>query len=174
MKPAQVLGAALLAVGLAACAPEANWREFNAEGSGVAAMFPCRPDHHARPVRMAEAQVRMEMLVCAAGGATFALSFVDLTNPAMVSVAIDEWRATALANIGGVKLSSEPARVSGMTPNAQATRLTISGRLPDGAAVQEQAAFFVKGLRVFQASVIGARLLPEMTETFFAGLKLPS
>jgi hypothetical protein len=40
--------------------------------------------------------------------------------------------------------------------------------------VQEEAAFFVKGLRVYQASVIGERLSPEMTDNFFAGLKLPS
>ena len=116
----------------------------------------------------------MDMLVCSAAGATFALSFIELNEPAAVAASLSELRAAALANIGGVQLSSEPLQVSGMTANSQAARLAMSGHLPDGAPVQEQAAFFVKGLRVFQASVIGAKLVPEMTETYFAGLKLPS
>ena len=43
-----------------------------------------------------------------------------------------------------------------MTPNPAAIRLRVEGRLPDGKAVQEQAVFFVRGLRVYQASVIGS------------------
>ena len=116
----------------------------------------------------------MEMLVCAAGGATFALSSLILADPLAVTAAVAALRAAALANIAGTQLTSSPAQVSGMTANSQAGRLSMSGRLPDGLAVQAQAAFFVKGLRVFQASVIGAKLVPEMTDTFFSGLKLPS
>ncbi len=159
---------------LAGCSPTLDWRETRPEGAGVVAMFPCRPDRHARPVVVAGASTRMEMLVCTAGGARFAVSFMDLADPAAVTPALAELRATALANIGGVQRGSEPAQVSGMTANSQAARLAMSGRLPDGTAVQEQAAFFVKGLRIYQASVIGAKLVPEMTDTFFAGLKLPS
>ena len=137
-------------------------------------MFPCRPDRHARAVVIAGEKTKMEMLVCTTAGATFAVSFIDLVDPAAVTAAVSELRSKALANIGGIQLSSEPAAVSGMTANAQAARLAMSGKLPDGAAVQEQASFFVKGRRVYQANVIGARLAPEVTDTFFAGLKLPA
>ena len=72
------------------------------------------------------------------------------------------------------RFGGAPVQISGMTPNPQAARVSMTGRLPDGAAVQEQAAFFVKGLRVYQASIIGSTLAPDVTVTFFAGLKLPS
>lgn len=162
---------ALLAAG---CSPSLDWRETRAEGAGVVALFPCRPDRHARLVVVAGAATRMEMLVCSAGGATFAVSFLDLADPATVTPALAELQAKAVSNIGGLQILSTPTQVSGMTPNAQSAHVAMTGRLPDGAAVQEQAAFFVKGLRVYQASVIGARLAPEVTATFFAGLKLPS
>ena len=174
MKSAQVLGAALLAMGSAACTPEANWREFKAEGSGVVAMFPCRPDHHARPVRMAEAQVQMEMLVCAAGGATFALGFLDVPDPARVQAALVEMRSIALANVHGAAPQLALAHIEGMTPNPQALRLSAGGTLPGGGAIQLHAAFFSKGLRVYQASVIGTKPGPQLVETFFDGLKFLS
>ena len=159
---------------MAGCSPSLDWRETRPEGVDVVALFPCRPDRHARTVVVAGSAAKMDMLVCSAAGATFALSFIELNEPAAVAASLSELRAAALANIGGVQLSSEPLQVSGMTANSQAARLAMSGHLPDGAPVQEQAAFFVKGLRVFQASVIGAKLVPEMTETYFSGLKLPS
>ena len=43
---------------------------------------------------------------------------------------------------------------------------------PDGRNVVLQTLFFVKGLRVFQASVFGERIAPEVAETFFAGIQV--
>jgi hypothetical protein len=60
-----------------------------------------------------------------------------------------------------------------MTASDQAARLFISGHLPDGAAVQEYAAFFTRGLRVYEAAVIGAKPEPTAVETFFEGLRFP-
>ena len=173
MKPAQVIGAALLAIGLAACAPEANWRVFSAEGSGVVSLFPCRPDHHVRPVRVADAPVRMEMLVCAAGGSTFALGFLDVSDPARVNVTLGEMRSIALANVRGAAPQLALANIAGMTPNPQAVRLSTGGTLPGGSAVRVHAAFFAKGLRVYQATVMGAEPSSQWVETFFDGLKFP-
>ena len=173
MRPAQAFAAVFLASGLASCAPEANWRELSAEGSGVVTLFPCRPDHHVRPVRLADAQVRMEMLVCAAGGSTFALGFFDVADPARVKVTLGELRTIALANVRGVAPQLALANIAGMTPNPQAVRLSAGGTLPGGSAVHVYAAFFAKGLRVYQATVIGADPSPQWAETFFDGLKFP-
>ena len=172
--PVAVLCAVATAFIVTGCSPSLDWRETRPEGADVVALFPCRPDRHARPVTVAGASTTMEMLVCSAAGATFALSFLDMADPAAVTAAVLELRATALANIAGAQLSSVPLQVGGMTAHPQAALLSMTGRLPDGTATQEQAAFFVKGLRVFQASVTGAKLISEMTDTFFAGLKLPS
>ena len=173
MKRAPVIAAALLASGLTGCAPEANWRQVSAEGSGVVTLFPCRPDHHVRPVRVADVPVRMEMLVCAAGGSTFALGFLDVADPARVMATLDEMRSIALANVGGAAPQTERANIAGMTPNPLAVRLSTSGILPGGNAVHVHAVFFAKGLRVYQATVIGAAPSLQWVEAFFDGLKFP-
>lgn len=159
---------------LTACSPALDWRETQFEGSGIVASFPCRPDRYARVVTVAGAKAQMDMLTCAAGGATYALSFFDVADPAAVTPALADLRALAAANLGAPSPQAAPLEIKGMTANAQSARLTIAGRLPDGAAVQESAAFFVKGLRIYQATAIGAKLAPEALDTFFTGLKFPA
>lgn len=164
----------LALIGVGACSPALDWRETAAEGSGVVAMFPCRPDRHARSVELAGSKLKMEMLVCPAAGATYALSFADVPEPARVTAALAELRAAALRNVQALQPEIVPARVAGMTPNAEAVRVSASGRLPDGAAVQAHAVFFAKGLRVYQGSVIGAKPEAEANEVFFAGIRFPA
>lgn len=160
------------AFGAFACSPTLDWREMRPEGSGIAMSFPCKPDRRARAVVVAGHPVRMEMLSCTAGEATYALTFADLPDPAAVAPALAELRALAATNITAAPAAPSRLQVPGMTPNPQAGRIALSGRLPDGATVQEQAAFFAKGMRVYQASVIGASLGGEAAEPFFAALKL--
>ncbi len=173
MKSIAALPMALVLAGLGACSPALDWRETAAEGSGVIAMFPCRPDRHARTVDLVGSKLKMEMLVCPAAGATYALSFVDVPDPARVNPALAELRAAALRNVQALPPQLAPAQVAGMTANAEAVRLSASGRLPDGVAVQAHAVFFAKGLRVYQGSVIGAQPAAEAKEVFFAGLRFP-
>ncbi|MEQ1686885.1 MAG: hypothetical protein ABL916_24810 [Burkholderiaceae bacterium] len=174
MKPIAALPISLVLAGLGACSPALDWRETAAEGSGVVAMFPCRPDRHARSVELVGAKLKMVMLVCPAAGSTYALSFVDVPDPARVNAALVELRAAALRNVQAPLPSTAPAQVAGMTPNAEAVRLSASGRLPDGVAVQVHAVFFAKGLRVYQGSVIGAKVAAEANEVFFAGFRFPA
>ncbi len=169
--PAMVLAVALIA--LVACSPVLDWREFQPEGSGVVASFPCKPDRHARSIELAVQRVRMEMLVCEAGEARFALSYFDVAEPARVTQALIELRALAAGNLGAHGDQAQPVTISGMTPNGHALRLRLEGRQPDGVALQEQAVLFTKGLRVYQATVLGRQLSPDAADTFFAALRLP-
>lgn len=159
---------------LGGCSPALDWREFEPEGSGLVVTFPCRPDRHARNVTVAGVVTRMDMLVCAAGDATYALSFIDVADPAGVAAALTHLRALATTNLGAAAAVPDEARVRGMTPNPMAARLALAGLRSDGTAVQQHAVFFAKGLRVYQASVVGAEPPGEAVDTFFAGLKLPS
>lgn len=164
--------ALLLALsGLAACTPALDWREFVPEGGELSVAFPCRPDRHARSVELAGAQVEMTMLVCSAGDATYALSYVDVSDPARVTSALSDWRAVSAANVKATAPPPAPLAIRGATPNDEAGRIVVDGRLPDGAAVREHAAFFVRGLRVHAATVIGAQPPPAAVEVFFGGLK---
>jgi len=64
-------------------------------------------------------------------------------------------------------------QVPGMTPNAQAGRIRLDGKLPGGESAQAAAGFFVKGTRVFQVTVVGSKLDAQALETYLGGLKLP-
>lgn len=163
----------LLSAGLGACTPALDWRDVRPEGSGAVAQFPCKPDRHARTVPIAGQTLRMEMLVCSADGLTFALSFVDVAQPDRVGPVLDALRLVAVGNIGAREPAVQAARVPGMTPHASSVRLAATGRLPDGTTVQHHSLLFSRGLRVYQASVVGNQLLPEATDTFFSTLRLP-
>jgi hypothetical protein len=172
-RPNTSIAALAVACG-AACSPTLDWREFVPEGSDLSVAFPCRPDSHARAVVVAGAKARMSMLVCAADDATFALSFVDVADPSRVSVTLAELRDIAVTNVRGREPRVTPLQIRGMTANDEAVRLSVAGQLPDGAAVQEHAAFFARGLRVYQATVVGAKPAPQAVETFLGGLKFPA
>ncbi len=166
--------ATALAAALSGCAPSLDWREFQAEGSGIVATFPCKPDRHSRNVALATQTVRMEMLVCSAGDVTFALSFADLADPGQVGSTLAELQTLATSNLGAARADRVESRVPGMTPNPNAGRLRLEAIQSNGASLQEQAMFFAKGLRVYQATVLGRKVPAEAADSFFAGLRLPS
>lgn len=166
------LGAAGLAA--AGCSPANDWRELHPEGATVSVQFPCKPDRQARQVRLAQRVVQLDLLACESQGVTYALAFADMADPVAVTPALDELRGAAIRNTQASDPRELPLAVPGMTPNPRAARLAFTGRRPDGTPVQEEAGFFVHGLRVYQATVLGPRLSGEATAAFFAGLRAGS
>lgn len=158
---------------LVACSPALDWREVQPAGDALRAVFPCRPAQHAREVLLAGRQTEMTMAACEASGMTFAVAHADISVPADVPRALEELRSAAVANVRheGPALRS-PWVVPGATPNAQAGRLEVDGMLPSGASTHLSAVFFVRGLRVYQATVIAPRGDGDAAESFISGLKL--
>jgi hypothetical protein len=163
--------AASLLLGLAACAPALNWRETRPEGADVAMLFPCRPDRNERAIGVAGAPLRMQMHSCDAQGTVFSLAFVDVADVASVAPVLAAMRAAAVANVDGAS-NVLPWRVPGATPNEQAARLRIEGSLPDGRRVVENTGFFVRGLRLYQATALGGSLDAEALDTFFGSIRI--
>ncbi len=159
---------------LCACSPTLDWREVRPEGSGVVAMFPCKPSNDARMVTLDGARVRMVLAACRAGDATWALAFADVADPARVAASLASLRSASVANLGAPALSLGPVNVPGMTPNPQAERVRVQGKLPDGEVVTLESGFFVRGTWVFQATVMGVQPNSEAVASFFESLKLPS
>jgi hypothetical protein len=158
---------------LAACSPALNWRETRLAEGDVTALFPCRPERFARDVQLAGSAVKMVLLSCEAAGATYGLGQADMADAGKVHAALGELRRSAAANVGGTAERIAALEVPGMTPNPLAERVAIAGHGRDGAPLVEQAGFFSRGTRVFQATVFGPKLDGEGVDTFFAGLKLP-
>ena len=170
--------AAAIALGstLLACSPVFDWRETRPEGSGAVAMFPCRPVKQERSVRIGAAVLPMQLHSCRAGDTLFLIAAVDVADPAEVTPLLIAFRAQALANLGAVAGGEAgPFAVAGATPNPQSGRVGIVAARPDGRRVGAQAAFFVKGLRLYQATVLGADGSPgrDVVDTFFGAIRLP-
>jgi hypothetical protein len=163
--------AALCAAALFACAPSLNWRETRPPGSGVAMLFPCRPDRQERTIQIAGAALRMQMYSCRAAGAEFSLVFADVAEPARVTPVLLALRAAAQANLDGAS-TAQPLALAGATPNEQSARMRIDGRLPDGRRIVEHAAFFARGLRVYQLTTLGESLDAEASDAFLDSIKV--
>ena len=98
-----VVASAALAVALAACSPALNWRSVAVPEAALQVMLPCKPDNAVRTVELAGAPLALSLLSCDADGATFAVSYATLTDPARAGVALEHWRAATLARIGVLK-----------------------------------------------------------------------
>jgi hypothetical protein len=169
---AAAITGALAALG---CSPTFNWRETRPERSGAELMFPCRPALQERTVRIGSAVLPMQIHSCTAGAALFMLASVDVAAPAEVTPLLAAFRAQAAANLAGTATEQGPFAPVGATPNSQSARVGIVGARPDGRRVVAQAAFFVKGLRLYQASVLDADDASgrEAVDTFFGAIRLP-
>lgn len=173
-QPVRLAVTALLAGSalLAACSPVLDWRQLHPDGWGLGVALPCRPASVARQVALAGAPVELLLLACSADGHTFAIASADLADPARVNPALQALGAAALANVQGQIDAEQPAAVPGMTPYPGARRWQLTGRLPDGVAVREQVLVFARGLRVFQATVVGPRADERMAQPFFDSIEV--
>ena len=167
--------AALAATTLAACSPTFDWREAHPEGSGAVVMFPCRPQHQQREVTLDGSVVAMRMNACSTGGANFALATLDAGDPRRVTPELLALRTQLLANLGAATAEQRPLVLAGATPNPESVRLHAVGKRPDGSRVVAEGAFFVKGLTLYQATVLAGNDGPdrEAVDTFFGAIRLP-
>lgn len=161
-----------VALGGGGCTPALDWREVRPEGSGLMLLFPCKPSSQSRQVLLAGAQRRLVLVACAAGDATWALAHTDVVDPALVAQALAELQSAAAANLSAASALELPLQVQGATPNPLSRQVQLSGRLPDGKAVNARLAVFAKGTRVFQATLIGTHWPAQAPEMFFSSLRL--
>ena len=166
--------ATAVSLGLVACTPALNWREVRPADSDLVALFPCKPKRLSRPVVLAGAPVQMNLVTCGANETTYGLGYALLADPNQVTPALGEMRRAAAANIGARDAVASPWSLRGMTANPLAEKLAVEGRSADDKPVHEQAAFFVRGLRIYQATIVGPQIDTEAAETFFSGLKFVS
>lgn len=157
---------------LAGCTPTYDWREVRPAGSALTALFPCKPQHQKRITNLAGSSLPMHVHVCSAGNETLGVGFLDVDQPHRVGETLRSLRAAAEANFSATHIQALPLRVPGMTPNPNAVMVTLRGVSARGAPIEATTAFFARGLRVYQATLFGTAVDPEVAQTFFAGLKL--
>ena len=133
--------------------------------------FPCKPNAQSRDLNLAGQRVKLALHACAAGGLTWGLAVADVGDPARVGPALAELATSAAANLGAAAAETLPLSVLGATPNGAAGRQRLTGKLPDGKAVQMQVAVFTRGTLVYQASVLGAAVGDDAAQTFFDAVR---
>jgi len=168
------LAVALLLVG--GCSPTLDWRELRPIGSGVVLLLPCKPVPQVRKVRLAGQLVSLTMNACRAGDQTWALAHADMGDPTLLAAALNELLVSIGTKLGATSTASSSSAahslaVTGATPHAGSQRQGLSGRLPNGTAVQAEVAVFVLGTTVVQATVLGPSLPAEAVEMFFGSLR---
>lgn len=96
----------------------------------------------------------------------------DVADPAWVEKSLVDLRNSAAANVSGRIETVVPFEVEGATPNPEAKRCGIAGKLPDGQAIAEHLGVFAVGTRVAQVTVIGSRAPDEAVNTFLASTRV--
>lgn len=162
----------LVAAWLAACSPALDWREAQIDGPGLAAMFPCRPVGQRRQIELAGVAVTMEMQACEASGATFAVSVVDMKDPAVVAPALSALRDATLGKLASPTVTAAPTgwSLTGATPQPAAGRWQLNSQRPDGSPLSLDTAVFARGTWVVQATVIDTKPDARASTPFFEGL----
>ncbi len=175
----------VLLLNLGACAPAANWREVSpAQAANLKALFPCKPDHASRQMRLdgLSDPVEMHLLSCEADGATWALTYTTTASPTQ--------RIAALAALHDnlIRRVSQPGRspaqvaqvqgapsVKGSTEHPHQGQWWIQGVRPLDTGQVEPVTVstwqFSRGLTVFQATVWQNPLLVDdlRLRTFIEG-----
>lgn len=144
---------------LAACQPSLNWREVRPAGSGVVAMFPCKPD--------VEQRQAMGLAQCETGGRGFALSWAEVPDATQVAAALKAMPQALATKLGRPLPPGVALQVPGMTPLAEAAQYRL-----EGTDAVTRVAVFAHGPRVYQVLMTVQKDDPAAWDTFRAGLAI--
>ncbi|MDP9901345.1 hypothetical protein [Variovorax ginsengisoli] len=167
---------------LLACSPTFNWRETPLGADGLVALLPCKPDRATRELPMGADPVRVEMVGCEAGGATFAVAHAQAADAAQAEAWLRAWRAAWRAQLDGAVIVGESAaHVPRAALSPSAVRLdapppgTAGGRVDAGTGAHVLWFAQARGgkMALYQATVIGEPSASDALATFFDGLRLP-
>ncbi|MEJ6006045.1 hypothetical protein WG899_10845 [Paucibacter sp. AS339] len=165
-RPGRFASIFCLALALAACSPALDWREVRPAGSGILAVFPCKPQINARPATAAEPS-SMGLAECKASDLSFSLAWAELPDPQLVTPALLQMRQSLAGKLHAEVAASQPVSVPGMTPNPEAQVQTLVG-----GSQQARMAVFSRGLRVYQVVMLGKKGGEEAWDGFLSSLKL--
>ena len=163
----------LMALALAGCSPKFNWREVRLEQSGVALLFPCKPDTQVRQVDMDGQALSMTLSGCSAGDASFALAYAKLSEGNSPGAALRRWRELTLGNLGAQGVKGCEIVNCTLSGDEQSVRLGAAGRRPDGSSLVAQAFWFTQDRWIYQASVLAERPREAEVDTFLTSIRLP-
>jgi hypothetical protein len=162
-------------LGLTACSPTYDWREWLIEGD-LAAWMPCKPAKVSRDVHLGSQSLTMTVHGCEAGGQSWAISQVHVTDPALAASVQQALNEALAANLATRLPRAQVPDAIGLVQARELKRYVLQGRGPDGRVVSADIWSFVRGAQVYQASVLQGGVTTssadkDARDTYFGSLK---
>ncbi len=157
---------------LVACSPKFDWREVRGATAPYVALFPAKPDTHARSINLDGAQVTMTMTGAEVDDVSFTVASVDLDDPTRAQQALAAMKTALVRNIGGEIINET---LSAPAPGTTMLELEASGPLPNAGERLLLARFFARDKHAYQVLVVGdaKAVAREAADTFLTSFKLP-
>jgi hypothetical protein len=169
--------AALTLAALAGCSPTFNWREVPIGDDGVVVLLPCKPDRASRRIPLGSEAVPVDMVGCAAGGATFAVARATAADPAQADSWMKAWRAATREQLGAAPVIETSVVLPRAAESPAPARLDTSGQDSHGQSGTMHVLWFARqgagGTALYQATVLGKPSSAEALTTFFEGVRMP-
>jgi hypothetical protein len=164
------LASLLLAALLVGCYAETEWRELYWPEGQVKALFPAKPAKFSREVRLAGANVPMEMLQVQMKGMAFGVAYSPLP-PAPAADVLASARDVLLKNIEGGLVSEREVAVPGATGMGREFR---GEGVVAGTPMIVAARLATSGDRFYEAVFIGRKDRAETVDLdlFLGSLKI--
>lgn len=170
------LTATALAVVLAACNPQFNWRELRSP-DGYTVLLPGRAQTVTREVTVQQYRVPMSMTSTGIGATLFAVGVARLPSTGGPQT-LPLFRDALVRNIDGTLVDTSAAPLA--MPPGDARRVVASeaiearGRDAGGRAVRLAARLMIVDDRLFQVIALGAEgeLPADASDTFFSSFRL--
>lgn len=160
-----------LIVALMGCSPALNWRSVPLDTAPYRVLLPCKPDHGSRSLPLGGVSGQVQMVGCEAGGALFAVSWIDLPDSGVRETVYAQWPQAMRANLRGGEWRPLTLTVPAALAGAEQQAWAGHGTRPDGHPVQAQGLWWQAGTQIFHAAVYADKLGAAMTEPFFAGIE---
>ena len=166
------VGCLAVVLGVAACSPTFNWRQWRQDGTPLAALMPCKPDQATRPIPLAGAPVALHMASCETGGLTYALAWAEVGDATRATELWAQWPRAALASVRATESAAQPVSLA-IKGVEQVKALQVAGQDANGRATTMRAVWFARGTQVYQAAIYGPSIREDASTPFFDGLSLP-
>jgi hypothetical protein len=162
----------VVAILLAACSPEYNWREVQGSAAPFTVLLPAKPATHSRQINLDGRQVTMTMTGAEVDHVTFAVGAAELADASQTSAALLAMKTALVRNIKG-QVKQEKLTGPENAPTAIDIEATGAPDPRTGEAPALYARFAARDKRIYQAIVLGKEksIKRDAVDTFLSSFK---
>ncbi|MFZ6818861.1 hypothetical protein [Undibacterium sp. Ji22W] len=161
-------------LGINACTPKFDWREFRSQDAPIIALFPGKPASHVREVDLDGIKVNLHMTAADVNQISFAIAYAKIEDKSVDQPMLLAQQQRALSAMQAGMLKNIQATITQPTPtDAPKNTITAIGKSQNGQAIKLVARFTQHGPWIVQAVMLGndKAFTPEVMDMFFGSLK---